>query len=396
VKRLLIRLLIILFGIGTTVTWIRVYDGFKPPLLYRKDFIQLYLMGKAAAFGLPVYTPLAELARIFDPDLGAFHQHSSAYPPTTLLFFRIFADLSYIRALLLWDIIELISFVIASLLILRELRSRTTLDRLALVIVASVLWPPFLYDLYHGQLMMTILLLVTGTWLSLKSGRDNVAGIFLGVLLALKLYAWPIWLFLMLKRKYRPVICAIVVFLLLNFITIIWLGLDSVLEYYLHVAPAISLIYRTHTLNFSLFALGATLVGAWFGAILVLLVLVLSLGLAWRAPDFDHAFMIMVAVAIIAGPVSWVHYLITLLPALCLVVSWKEMQMREKVLIAILFYLAVPEIYESFLSPRMVALIPAFFVLGLILLLSRALASQNVIDKMLSRSTQRVADGVGG
>jgi hypothetical protein len=273
-----------------------------------------------------------------------------------------------------WDIVEIICFAIASTLVLRELRSRTSLDRLALVVVACLLWPPFLYDLHHGQMMMTILLLLTATWLSLKSGRNTVAGIFLGLLLALKLYAWPILLFLILKRNYRPVIYAAGVFLLLNLIIIIWLGFVPVFEYYLRVAPAISLIYRTHTLNFSLFALGATLVGAWFGALLVLLVLVVSLALALRAPDFDHAFMIMVAVTIVTGPVSWAHYLITLLPALCLVVSWREMQMREKVLIAILFYLAVPEIYESFLSPRMVALIPALFVLGVILLLSRALA----------------------
>lgn len=335
-------------------------------------------MAKAAAAGLRVYAPLVDLARIFDPSLGAFHQHSSAYPPTTLLLFRPFAELSYIHALLVWNIIEIICFAVASTLVLRELQSRTSLDRLVLVVVACLLWPPFLYDLHHGQMMMTILLLLTATWLSLKAGRNNVAGILLGFLLALKLYALPIWLFLILKRNYRSAVwTAVGVFLLLNLITIIWLGIGPVFEYYLHIAPAISLIYRTHTLNFSLFALGATLVGAWFGALLVLLILLLSLGLAWRAPDFDHAFMIMVAVTIITGPVSWVHYLITLLPALCLVVSWKEMKMPEKVLIAVLFYLVVPEIYESFVPRPIIRIMPVLFVIGLMVLLSRSLVRKN-------------------
>ena len=330
-------------------------------------------MAKAVEAGVPVYTSLADLARQFDPNLGSYHQHPSAYPPTVVLLVRPLAELSYIQALLVWDVFELLCFVIASLLVVQYFRRRTRVDLIVLVIFMCVLWPPFYYDLYHGQVMMTILLLLTVTWLALTGGRRTLAGIFLGLLFAVKLYAWPIALLLILKRNYRTVFWAGGVFLVLNAIVAVWLGVGTLTQYYFEVAPANGQIYRTHPLNFSLFGQGSGLFGPWFGFILAAGVLVLSLVLALRSPDFDHAFMIMAAATIILSPVSWAHYMVTLLPALCLVASLKDFQIQEKVLIALLFYVAVPEIYESFLPRTIIRLIPVLFVLGLMVLLSRQL-----------------------
>jgi len=242
-----------------------------------------------------------------------------------------------------------------------------------MVIWMCVPWPPFHHDLYHGQVMMTMLLLLTGTWLALTSGRENLAGLLLGLSFALKLYGWPIAIFLLLKRKFRTVFLAIGVFALLNAAVAAWQGVGTLTEYYLKVAPAIGRIYRTHPLNFSLFAQGSGVFPPWFGFMLVAVVLVLSLVLALRSPDFDHAFMIMTAATIILSPVAWAHYMVTLMPSLCLVATAKDLQMREKVLVAFLFYVAVPEVYESILPRTIVRLIPVLFVLTLIVLLSRQL-----------------------
>jgi len=379
-KTHLLKLITIPVAVSTIVVWHRVYDAFKPPALYKKDFIQFYLMAKAAVAGQPIYAPLVDLARMFDPNLTQYHQHASAYPPTVLFFIWTLAWLPYTSALILWDVMEVVCFLFASALIVRKLRSRTTLDRLVLVIVSCVLWPPFYYDFYHGQVMMMILLLLTATWLALCSGRNVLAGICLGLLFALKLYGWPIAFFLILKRKFKPVVWAGVVFLLLNLVVAAWLGAGPLIHY-VAVAHEIESIYRTHPLNFSVLAQATNLLGQWFGMLLLVMGLILSLALASRAPDFDHGFMIMIAATIILTPVSWAHYLITLVPAFCLIVSWKDMQLREKVLVAILFYLAVPEIYESVVPRPIIRVMPVLFVLGLMVLLSRLLRHEPVRSK---------------
>ena len=371
-KRHLLKSITIAVAIATIVVWHRVLEAFEPPALYKKDFIQFYLMAKAAVAGLPLYAPLVDLAHALDPNLTQYHQHPSAYPPTALIFIWPLAWLSYTSALVLWDVTEVVCFGVASTLIVKKLLSRTTLDRMLLVLVSCILWPPFYYDFYHGQVMMLILLLLTATWLSLTSGRNVLAGIFLGLLFALKLYGWPIAIFLILKRKFEPVVCAGIVFLLLNLIVAAWLGFAP-LKQYLPVAREIESIYRTHPLNFSLLAQGTNWLGQWFGMLLLVMGLIVSLVLASRAPDFDHGFMIMIAATIILTPISWAHYMITLVPALCLIASWKDMQLGEKVLIALLFYLAVPEIYESFVPRPIIRIMPVLFVIGLMVLLSRSL-----------------------
>ena len=121
-----------------------------------------------------------------------------------------------------------------------------------------------------GQVMMLILLLLTAIWLSLTSGRNILAGIFLGFLFALKLYGWPIAVFLILRRKFEPVVWAGIVFLVLNLIVAAWLGFAP-LKQYLPVAREIEYIYRAHPMNFSLLAQGTNLLGQWFGMSLLVM-----------------------------------------------------------------------------------------------------------------------------
>jgi hypothetical protein len=387
VKKKTLNLLLIVFALSTGITWVRVYRAFQPPSLYTKDFIQFYLMAKAAAAERPIYAPLADLAHEFDPNLGDYPQ-SSAYPPTVLLLCRPLAALPYFYALLLWDVVELLCFAIASILVIRRFRSQASVRALLLIVVSFMLWPPFFYDLFQGQMMMTILLLVTITWLSLASGRHTLGGISLGLLFALKLYAAPIALLLLLQRNYRSLAWAIATFLLSNTIVVVWLGTNTLTQYYLQVAPQIERTYRAHPLNFSVYALGARLVAPWFGFVIAGIILAFAFWLAWRAPDFDHAFMILVAVTTIISPVAWTHYFITLLPAFCLLITWKEIHAGEKVLIVVLFFLAIPEMYNLFTPWSVIRIIQVLFILGLMLLLSRIFKTAG--DPV--RSSRRIAD----
>jgi hypothetical protein len=261
-------------------------------------------------------------------------------------------------------------------MILRHFGGRKAQPLIPLVVVMTMLWRPFYYDLYHGQIMMLTLWIITVAWFCLRGGRDIEGGAMLGTLLALKLYAWPILVLLVARRRFRALLSTLTVFLSLNIAMMFWVGENTVLNYYLHIGPKIALIYRSHPLNFSAFAIAADLVGPWFGVVLTLIFLMSALFLTLKSQDFDHAFMIMLVCSVVVSPVAWLHYFVTLLPAFCLVASWQSFSIGERALLGLIIYASVPEIYESLLPESIMRAMPLVFTALVILLLSRQLTNR--------------------
>jgi len=370
-KTRIIRLLTTLVGLCSIVVLFRVIAAFTPPKLYKKDYVQFYLMGKAALAHLPVYTPIPELAARFNPLLGNYHWHPSAYPPPVVFLVAPFCLLPYVWALAAWTLVEVVCFASSSALVLRHFGGWKAPAQVLITILLIVLWGPFYDDLYHGQIMMLALLLLIGSWLCLRQRRDLAGGILLGLLLALKLYAWPISLFLLIQKRYRAVFAASAIFLAMNLLAMLWLGVNQVTDYYLRVGPAIGVIYRNHPINFSALAVGADFVGLWAGAALAILLLIVALMLAFRVRNFDHAFMIMLASSVVLSPVSWTHYLITLLPAFCLIASWRDITARECVFAALLVCASMPDLYDQVFPPILLRILPLLFITGLMLFIVR-------------------------
>ena len=113
--------------------------------------------------------------------------------------------------------------------------------------------------------------------------------------------------------------------------------------------------YSGHPLNFSVFAL--------FGAAVALVAVTVALLMAWRARDFDTGFWIVVVSSSVVSPVAWIHYFLTFLPALYLLLSRnirRPLMMLPVALLAELVSFDVP-IYHL-LGVRW---IPLVFVLAL-------------------------------
>lgn len=295
----LILILLVVFA------WVRLWPHVQGETLHRKDFAQLYEMGKAARDGESVYDPL--------PHTG----HASAYPPAMAILMVPLSLVSYRTAFVVWIAIETFCFLVALVLIVVNFKEPK--QRFATLIVAALftLWWPFFVDLYHGQVMMLVLLLLTCAWLSLRSGRDVVGGVCLGIILALKLYAWPILLLLVILKRCRAAASATVIFVALNLIAVLWIGMEQLNRYVFVVGPSLSKIYRDHPLNFSAFSIGAGQ-GVVIGVLFAVAILCAALLMARTVRDFDRSFMIMLIASAILSPVSWVHYFVTFLPAICL------------------------------------------------------------------------------
>lgn len=179
-----------------------------------------------------------------------------------------------------------------------------------------------------GQLMSLLLILMVATWRALRSGNNIKGGGFLGCLIALKFIAWPVFIFLAIRRNWGAVIMAGVVTVSANLGAALLMGFDRILYYYLKVSAIVSPLYKAHEANFSMWTVGwrvfqgtgspvllgleapplvASPVMAHFISWAIPLGLIgVGLTLALRARSFDTSFGIPVRVSILVNPVAWV------------------------------------------------------------------------------------------
>jgi len=339
------------------------------PYLYERDFLQFYLMGHALRGGANLYAPLKELAAQFEPHLNNWLD-VSAYPPVVAIVGLPVSYLPYFWALVVWLLFELACLAITIRHITKYLYPASL--PVLITICMFISWEPVYRDLYLGQFMIPILFLLTLTWQALKEGKEIKAGVLLGIVFAIKLYAWPLGLFLFIKRRTRCTIVAGVVFLFANAVMAAWTGTATVVDYYTRVGGTVLAQYVSDPFNFSAWSVGFRCAGMP-GAVLVLLaVLTLSLVLALRSKDFDMGFMVMLTASTILQPISWIHYLVTLLPVFCFIVNRPEWRKSDLFFALLLLALILPGIYQSGHTYPAIATWPPFlFIIGLMFLTTR-------------------------
>lgn len=307
----------------------RIAESFFPPSIYRKDFISPYLMGKAILNGADPYLPLHELANLWMSYANYSElKHPTPHPPVVGALFWVFGFLSYETAAVAWLVIELTCLLAAILLALRWWGTPIRIAPVAVLFVIALGWMPVIEDLYLGQFTICLLLLLIGAWIALREERNLFGGALLGGLIALKLTAWPLVLFLLLRRKWDGALAAGTVVIAANLLAMAVLGVDRMKEYYFKIGPAVASIYRSHDVNFSTWTFSQRLFAGtgynfvspplwaspslarlclWFAPATVLL---LGLWLALKARDFDTSFGLLTGASILLNPIAWAHYLI--------------------------------------------------------------------------------------
>ena len=337
--------------------------------LYKKDFTQFYLMGHALRGGANLYAPLHDLAAQFDPHLTDWIK-LSAYPPIVAVIGLPLSYLPYFWSVITWMVFELGCLVAAVILIVRHFGGRVAATPVLVTVCAFLAWQPIFIDFYHGQVMIPILLLLTLVWLALKAGKDVKAGILLGIVISIKLYAWPLAVFLLLKGRWRAPVAAFIVFIAANALMVGWVGSATVIDYYTRVGAAVLEEYKFYPLNFSAWCLGLRSFGLVGAVVMAVSVLLWTFFLALRSRDFDSGFMIVLAGATILQPISWIHYMITLLPAFCLIADRREFRTSDLVLGVFLLLLILPGFHHvAHNYPALAPWPPFLFIIGLMWLI---------------------------
>lgn len=300
--------------------------------IYRKDILQEYLLVRAAISGGSPYRNLPELAIEF---LGVkdtqILPHPTPHPPSIIPLVLWMAPLTYETSALVWLILELCFLVACGYLAARRLVLRPEVGWGLVIAVAMVGWYPVYLELVYGQLMVFITLLLFVALELMNERRHLAAGVVIGIAVAAKLFAWPLWLLLALRKEWRTLSASVLCFLVLTAIGTLAIGLDDASYYYLDVSQTISKLYRACTYNYSLSTVGwrlfsearcETIIGVT--ALPAVHNKLLAQTTAWAIPGavlllFAYAchqiqsrevqFSLMVGVSVLVSPVAWAHYL---------------------------------------------------------------------------------------
>jgi len=301
-----------------------------------KDFVQEYVMASAVAAGGNPYQPLPTLVEQFiGPASENFFDHPSPHPPFIAVLFLPFSFLSYPTATLLWFFLE-IGFVLISAFMLLKLSFQKPGFMPYLLFVSILLaWNPFLAEMRSGQLMILILVLLCLALFCIKSGKDWVAGLLLGLTISIKLITWPLLLWLVFTRRWRAVLAAGGAIVVLHLLAACFLGLGAIKYYYLTVSPTVFQAYIQNHYNLSGWALAwrvfagigpsamismaslplleAPQLAKWLGPVIPLIAILIGLRISVKRHDIQVGFAIMTCVAIYASPIVWQHYYVILI-----------------------------------------------------------------------------------
>lgn len=330
------RFFLLFAFVAALVAGKRIADSYEPRELYRKDFLQEYVLARAVLAGVYPYAPMPEMAARFGLPPDVPWSHPTPHTPAAAILSVPLGLLPYPVAVTIWLLFELACLAIVVELLARAWGEPVSLLMKIAIFLMGLATGPVLHELWFGQFSSILLLLLTLAWLNLRSDRDEIGGALIGLSIALKLTAWPIALFLLLTNRWRAILPAIGVIALLHFVAVLVLGMAPVLDYYYVVGQQIAADYAWHDENFSLWTLiprlfsHSTIEGIRAANHFVALPLDASpmmrpllryaflvmatafLGAMWLARhcrSFDSSYGILLCASLPINPVVWDHYL---------------------------------------------------------------------------------------
>jgi len=241
------------------------------------------------------------------------------YPPLLALIF--YPLTSYQLAWWAWAAISLACWVAALWLLIRELLRSEFGRQLRqslwwpVFLAALINFPPVLVHMTWGQLQLPLLLLFTLAWLALRRKRPVVAGVLIGLAIAIKLFPLLLLVPLVAQRRWRCVAAALGVAALVLGLSFAVVGWDQAVFYVTKVLPEVSSqkdLYDNYSVAISMkLWLGATFPSELVATALRLAFLGLVALAALRRPRAaDLGLALGVTALFWVPPVVWAHYFV--------------------------------------------------------------------------------------
>ena len=174
----------------------------------------------------------------------------------------------------------------------------------------AMLWLPTFTAIQTVNLALPVAVAVAAIWR--YRNRSFVAGFLLGLLIALKLYLWPIGLWLIATRRVRAAATAVITAVVLAVGSWLPIGLSG-LRTYPHLLHVVTGLERGDAYTPAALLAPAT---SWtFATIVCALAGLGVLALAWRRSGEDErsAFVLAIAATLMLTPIVWMSYFVVLL-----------------------------------------------------------------------------------
>lgn len=273
------------------------------------DFVQFYTLGHLADSGqmMQAYDGVTfHAAQATLVPASAEYIYPPVYPPQTALLLIPFSRLSYGLASLVWTAITVALYAVIVWFTWRTVSDVLT-DRM-LVFFAAAAFPPFWYDVFHGQIAVVILAACWLAWVALGRGHRFLAGCALGLLAIKPQFGLPFVAIVLARREWAmlagALACAVVQ------AALVWalLGASSLTGYASFMAlvlPHADLLEAKPYLSHSLRAL-TRLLPTWLGVPVWVAIagwVLWRTARAWRTDaPLDVRFGLVMLAAVLVNP----------------------------------------------------------------------------------------------
>jgi hypothetical protein len=295
--------------------------------IYDKDLVYEYLLGRAVLDRANPYASISELASRSLPgvSLEALHPHN--LPPFVAVISAPLGLLPFPAASALWFLLELGLLAALARLLFQSLPARVTHLRVLCTFLILVLWTPVSLELSEGQLQLALAVLLLGSLVAARSGRNGVAGLLLGFAVAIKLFPLAVVGVLLLQRRFAIVFWSIATAAALTIGSMLIVGPEAISSY-LALTSASSRYWLGSDTNHSIPAaawrtfagshLFAPLIDypalAWPAAgVAALSIIVVVVRLMRRPRGLDATYAAGIGAMLLLSPVVWQHYYVLLI-----------------------------------------------------------------------------------
>lgn len=302
----------------------------EPPYLTDSDLTPDYVAAQEWTAGRDPYGLLRPLVtERFGPSDPSLRQmepgQRNAHPPVLILLHAPASALG-IRGMRAVELGAMVGAIfLAVFLFCRELAMRRTMA--AALAFGALALPIVRFDMRWGQINGLVLLGLVLAWRALRSGKDARAGMWLGAVIAMKIFPLLLLIPLIRMRRTKAVAWTMGSATAFTLVGVAALGMEAAIKFVTVASPVNYEIWGAAPFSISLVALPFRLFasGRWLNPGFDVSMMVMLLGVAafvgcavaaWRtsARVTGDLFWAATPWMILASPLAWTHYLVILLP----------------------------------------------------------------------------------
>ena len=344
------------------------------------DFGSFYASGLKAQNGENPYDPNSEY--IFDISfsrVGAGGKMMNLNPPISVVIFRVLSYFDPHQSLIIWQIVSVILYAGAMIMLGWQYKQNITPTKIIWAFTLAGFW----HTIVLGQIYSFLLLLTALGWILLQKRKYALAGVAIGLVVAVKpnFVIWPI--FLLASGYYVTFLTATLCALIVSAIPIIFYGT----KIYSQWLEASSLHLETLMMpgNNSIVGLTSRFqnmdIGIILSVIAVAALLIFSkLENSKNMGSSDQSSALGILASLLASPISWTGYTILLLPIFFSLKKWTLPVTISAAVLSIPFAIVLQLFQTSFVN---FVLFGWLYGWGILLLLGDV-----VRNTMMTRSIQ--------